>query len=117
MKNISLTLGSFKINKMNYMKSLNLLLALLILTAPSNLFSQKVISTQTQSKGFKMTPKFERTTQPPNLFIDMQIADTNGNGILEAEANSLLKITNKERKGLCTRGKSDTNQHRILFQS
>ena len=97
MKNNSLTLDCFLINKLNYMKPLNLILALLILTAQSNLFSQKVISTQTKSKGFKMTPEFERTPQPPNLFVDMEFADANGNGILEAEESSLLKlkITNK----------------------
>lgn len=82
------------------MKVLYYLPVFLFVYIPGSLYGQKVISSQTKPTQLKMVPEFERTL-PPNLYIDMEFADDNRNGILEAEEKSSLnlKISNKG-KGL-----------------
>ena len=59
-------------------------------------FAQGTVSDKSQSVKMKMQPQFEFTL-PPNLFVNMQFADDNGNGIIEAEekAKLTLDISNK----------------------
>ncbi|MBN1182903.1 MAG: caspase family protein [Bacteroidales bacterium] len=58
--------------------------------------SQEEISGQSDAKQFTFKTEYERGL-PPNLFVNMQFDDKNGNGILEAEETAELKlsITNK----------------------
>jgi len=68
-----------------------LLLFLLFLSFPA-LHAQKEISGKSGSQNMTFTPEFKRGL-PPNLFVDLNFADNNGNGILEARESAKLKLT------------------------
>lgn len=62
----------------------------------SSIFAQSKISGVSRVQEFQLEKHYERGL-PPNLFADLQFADENGNGILEANENAILKLvlTNK----------------------
>jgi hypothetical protein len=72
------------------------LLLIILLFVSLIIFGQEVISGKSSIKNFNIEPKYERGL-PPNLFVDLNFEDENGNGILESEEKATLKlvVTNK----------------------
>jgi len=68
------------------------LFIILIATLPVVSFSQEIISGKSSAKRFSLEPNFERDL-PPNLFVDLNFEDENGNGILESDEKAKLKLT------------------------
>ena len=69
-------------------------------------------SNKSKSQKVTLKPQFEFTL-PPNLYVEMDFSDDNGNGIIEAEekAKLILNITNKgdgPAQGLKVKLTSDT---------
>ena len=57
----------------------------------NSVYSQKEINGKSSTVNFKMQMNYERGL-PPNLFVNLDFEDDNGNGILEAEESAVLKL-------------------------
>ncbi len=55
-------------------------------------YSQKIIEGSSKPTRFKIEPTYDRGL-PPNLFVELNFQDDNGNGILESEEKANLKLT------------------------
>ena len=71
------------------MKKLVLFIFLITLI-PFTSFSQEQISGKSKVQKFNIKPTYERGL-PPNLFVELNFRDDNGNGIIESEENSLYE--------------------------
>ena len=70
------------------------LIAFLLWNADS--LAQKEISGKSKTRNFKMDAVYKRGL-PPNLFVDLQFSDDNGNGILEASETGASKSSRIQR--------------------
>lgn len=70
----------------------NLLFLLSFCLFSSALFSQKIISGQSNATSIRLNPEYERGL-PPNLYVSLSFEDENNNGILEPNETALLKLT------------------------
>jgi len=66
-----------------------LLLSFIFVFGP--LYSQKIISGQSEATNIKLYAKYERGL-PPNLFIELTFTDDNNNGLLEPNENAVLQL-------------------------
>ncbi len=68
-----------------------ILVTFLVLFCAYSGFSQKVVTGNSQASQVKMEPQY-KFTMPPDLYVNMEFTDDNGNGIIEAEENAILKL-------------------------
>ena len=69
-------------------KYLSLVTLLTIFTI--NLYTQ-IVTGETKAVQLKIEPQY-KLTLPPNLYVNMEFSDANGNGIIEAEEKAILNL-------------------------
>jgi hypothetical protein len=69
--------------------------AVVLIILPIRFYAQ-IFTGETKAVNLKMEPQY-KLTLPPNLYVNMEFSDANGNGIIEAEekATLTLEIFNK----------------------